>query len=200
MTDLFVRPASLEAQLQYLVDNGYTTIWLEDLAHVDEIEKPVILTFDDGYADNYHELYPLLQKYQAKATIFVITGTIDYNPHNLTTAQIKELSDSGLVSIQSHTVTHPYLKSLTEEDQRWELEQSRLALTRITGRIPYAICYPSGDYNETTLELAEELYRVGLDMNGGAYRTGEDRFEITRWYISRTHPIEAFQFMLEYQD
>ena len=46
MTDLFVRPANLEAQLQYLADNGYTTIWLEDLAQVDKIEKPVLLTFD----------------------------------------------------------------------------------------------------------------------------------------------------------
>ena len=192
MTELFVRPSVMEAHLQYLVENGFTPIWFEDLERVDEIEKPVILTFDDGYADNYHELYPLLQKYQAKATIFVITGTIDYNPHNLTTAQIKELSDSGLVSIQSHTVMHPLLATLTPEEQQWELEQSRLTLTRITVKIPYVICYPSGNYNSTTMELAQSLYRLGLDMNGGDYDTSDDPYEIKRWYIARSHPVEAF--------
>ena len=197
MTDLFARPADLEAQLQYLQENGFTTIWFEDLARIDQIEKPVMLTFDDGYLDNYTDLFPLLQKYQAKATIFVVTGTMDYNPRNLTSAQIRELSDSGLVSIQSHTVTHPYLASQTAEEQRWELEQSRLVLTRLTGRIPYVICYPSGNYNETTLELSRELYRMGIDMNGGDYWTGSDPYQVTRWYIARSHPIEAFVDMVE---
>ena len=71
-SDLFVRPSELENHLQYLADNGYETIFFDDLSHLEDYEKPVILTFDDGYDDNYTELYPLLQKYQAKATIFVI--------------------------------------------------------------------------------------------------------------------------------
>ena len=50
---LFVKPAELERQLQYLQDHGYETIFLEDLAHVEQYKKPVILTFDDGYDDNY---------------------------------------------------------------------------------------------------------------------------------------------------
>ena len=196
MSELFVRPADLDAQLQYLVDNGYTPIWFEDLARVDEIEKPVILTFDDGYADNYHELYPLLQKHQVKATIFVVTGTMDYNPRSMTSAQIAEVSQSGLVSIQSHTVTHPYLSQLSAEEQQWELEQSRLAVTRITGQIPYVICYPSGDYDATTLELARSCYRMGIDMNGGDYWTGDDPYEVSRWYFARSHSLEAFIYMI----
>lgn len=67
---LFVRPAELEQQLQYLSENGYETIFFEDLAHLERYEKPVILTFDDGYDDNYTLLLPLLQKYHMKATIF----------------------------------------------------------------------------------------------------------------------------------
>ena len=57
---LFVRPAELEQQLQYLSENGYETIFFEDLAHLERYEKPVILTFDDGYDDNYTLLLPLL--------------------------------------------------------------------------------------------------------------------------------------------
>ena len=73
---LFVRPAELEQQLQYLSENGYETIFFEDLAHLERYEKPVILTFDDGYDDNYTLLLPLLQKYHMKATIFMIAGDI----------------------------------------------------------------------------------------------------------------------------
>ena len=63
---LFDRPAELEQQLQYLSENGYETIFFEDLAHLERYEKPVILTFDDGYDDNYTLLLPLLQKYHMK--------------------------------------------------------------------------------------------------------------------------------------
>ena len=192
MSDLFVSPSRLEEQLQYLEENGFTPIWFSDLAYVDQIEKPIILTFDDGYMDNYTELYPLLQKYQMKATIFVITDTIDLNPRNLTADQIRELSASGLVEIQSHTVTHPYLTSLTPNDQRWELAQSKLVLTRLTGKEPYVICYPSGHRGQDTLEIARELYVLGLDMNGGDYTTGSDPYTIPRWHVSRFNSLATF--------
>ena len=71
---LFVKPEELEKQLQYLSENGYETIFFEDLAHIEQYEKPVMLTFDDGYDDNNTNLLPLLQKYGMKATIFLIAG------------------------------------------------------------------------------------------------------------------------------
>ena len=191
MTELFVKPESMEEQIAWLTQNGYTTIWFEDLPHVDEIEKPVILTFDDGYMDNYTELYPILQKYNAKATIFVVTGIVDYNPRSLTTEQIRELSDSGLVSIQSHTATHPYLGSQSREVQEWELTQSKLDLIAITGKEPTVICYPSGSYDTVTLELAKKHYRMGIDMNGLMYTTGEDPYRVERFYIRRQDSLET---------
>ena len=120
-TELFVGPEAMEAQLKYLTENGYTTIFFEDLAYADRIEKPVLLTFDDGYADNYHELFPLLQKYNCKATIFVVTDLVDQAEHKMTSEQIRELADSGLVSIQSHTASHPHLRRLSAEQQRQEM-------------------------------------------------------------------------------
>ena len=192
MTELFVKPAMMEAQIQYLLENGYTPIWFEDLPNVDKIEKPVILTYDDGYMDNYLELYPILQKYQVKATIFVVTGAIDYNPRSVTSAQIKEMSDSGLVSIQSHTVTHPLLAGLSPEQQEYELTQSKLTLASITGKEPSVICYPSGSYDVTTLELAERHYSMGIDMNGNLYRTGNDPYQVQRFYIRRQDGLGTF--------
>jgi len=194
--ELFVRPTDMEAQLQYLTENGYTPIFFEDLARIDQIEKPVLLTFDDGYVDNYTELFPLLQKYQVKATIFVIAGTVDYNKNNLTSAQIKEMSDSGLVSIQSHTQTHPYLSRLTREQQAWEMTCSKLTLTRITGKEPYVLAYPVGDANQDTLELAALHFNQAVIMNGGDYQTGTDCWQIPRWYVSRYSTLGAFADMV----
>ena len=131
-SDLFVSAAGMEAQLQYLQENGYETIWFSDLAHIEEYEKPVILTFDDGYDDNYTVLYPLLEQYQAKATIFVI-GNAMGSPHKMTREQVYELAASGLVSIQSHTYTHGNLSAMDEAALRQEMELSNAALAAATG-------------------------------------------------------------------
>lgn len=64
----------MRQQLQYLWDNGYEPIFFSDLTHLEDYDKPVLLTFDDGYIGNYTELYPLLQEYNMKATIFISTG------------------------------------------------------------------------------------------------------------------------------
>lgn len=196
-SELFVRPENMEEQLAYLVENGYTPIWFEDLAQVDQIENPVILTFDDGYADNYTVLFPLLKKYQVKATIFVVTGTVDYNPKILTSSQIREMSDSGLVSIQSHTHTHPYLNTLSREEQERELLLSKQQIVRMTGKEPYVLCYPSGRSNDDTRELARSCYRLGINMSGGDYYTGDDPYQVSRWYVSRAHSLAAVADMAD---
>ena len=194
--ELFVSPSDLEEQLKYLQENGYTTLWFEDLANIEQYEKPVILTFDDGYMDNYLEAFPLLEKYQAKATFFVITGSLDVNAKSMTYEQVKELSQSGLVSIQSHTVNHPYLSDLSREEQEQQLVQSKLDILRITGKEPYALCYPSGKYNQDTLDLVEEHYLVGVKMNGNDYITGGHPGEINRWYVSRYTTLSEFRSMI----
>ena len=138
-SDLFVSATSMEEQLQYLQENGYEAIWFSDLAHIEDYEKPVILTFDDGYDDNYTVLYPLLEKYQTKATIFVI-GNAMGSTHKMTQEQVYEMAASGLVSIQSHTYTHGNLSAMDEAALRQEMERSNAALAAATGQIPYVLC------------------------------------------------------------
>ena len=182
--DLFVSPHDLEAQLQYLADNGYETIWFEDLSHLEDYEKPVILTFDDGYDDNYTELFPLLQQYQAKATIFVIARDIG-GSHKLDAAQIQELAASGLVSIQSHTYSHGNLSLMDEPTLEREMALSQSELAALTGQVPYVVCYPEGNYSELTIEVARRYYAYGLLMNGYVYNTLDDPFRVQRMYIPR---------------
>ena len=183
-SDLFVSEAGMEEQLQYLQDNGYETIWFSDLAHIEDYEKPVILTFDDGYDDNYTVLYPLLKKYQAKATIFVI-GNAMGSTHKMTQEQVYEMAASGLVSIQSHTYTHGNLSAMDETALRQEMEQSNAALAAATGQIPYVLCYPEGKYSFLTMDIAKEYYTFALRMDGWTYQTGMDPYQVPRSFVSR---------------
>lgn len=197
IAELFVRPEMMEAQLKYLSENGYDTIFFEDLYHVQDYDKPVILTFDDGYLDNYTQLFPLLKKYSCKATVFVIDKYIGNDIHYLNQEQIREMADSGLVSIQSHTVNHPDLDSISLEQQREELVQSKLLTARLSLRVPYVLCYPTGKYNNDTLSIIADSYSFGIKMRGGLYNTSDDRFLINRYYVARSDPLYWFTSTLE---
>lgn len=189
--ELFVSPSMLEAQIQAMLAEGYTPISFEDLDHVDEIPKPVILTFDDGYDNNYTELFPLLQKYNVKATVFVIVEKIGKR-YYLTEEQIKEMSASGLVSIQSHTMSHGDLDLMYESQLRYEHYDSMISLTRLTGRQPFVMCYPTGKNSAYSRYYTAEYYEYGLNMGGNCYVTGDAPYRIYRSYISRETGVEQF--------
>lgn len=189
---LFVKPAELESQLQYLQDHGYETIFLEDLAHVEQYKKPVILTFDDGYDDNYTQLFPLLQKYNMKATIFMIAGDIG-KPHKLTRPQLRELVQSGLVSIQSHGWSHRNMADMGWTELVSELLRSKLALAFACGRVPTAVSYPNGRCTERTRTAAGWFYAYGVRTFDGTYLTGTDPLLIPRIAVTRDMTLEQFK-------
>ena len=191
ISELFVSPSEMEKQLAYLVENGYDPIWFQDLSHVEDYDKPVILTFDDGYDDNFTELFPLLQKYEVKATVFVI-GNAMGKSHKMTAEQVKELSDSGLITVQSHGYTHHDMDVMGEEELDYELGETWRVLTRTTGKIPSVLCYPTGRYSSLTIEVAERYYNFGLKMNGGLYSTSDNPYEVNRYYVSRYTDVYTF--------
>ena len=203
--NMIVHPESFEKQLQYLNDNGYTTIFFEDLWNIENIEKPVIITFDDGYADNFTYMYPILEKYNCKATIFVITSTLLDEPHmHMSAQQAKQLSETGLVSIQSHCVNHdPTLSSKSREDQQFELEDSKLFITRLTGKEPLVVSYPCGDSNDDTLELTKQFYRFGLKTfypDYYTYKTGDDPTLIYRYFVQQHTSIDTIADWLNHHN
>ena len=194
-SDLFVSEAGMEEQLQYLQENGYEPIWFSDLAHIEDYEKPVILTFDDGYDDNYTVLYPLLEKYQTKATIFVI-GNAMGSQHKMSQQLGDELAASGLVSIQSHTYTHGNLSAMDEPALRQEMELSNAALAAATGQIPYVLCYPEGKYSHLTMDVAKDYYTFALRMDGWTYQTGMDPYQVPRSFVSRRITLPDYLWFL----
>lgn len=195
--ELFVSPSDMEAQIKYLVENGYDTITFEDWDHLEDFDKPVMLTFDDGYLDNYQELFPILQKYNAKATIFAITVSVDKDERTMTSQQAWEMHHSGLVSIQSHTYNHPHLSECSAEELHNQMLWSKLHVARMTGYEPFVICYPYGDSDAEAREIAAEYYNFGLNMTGGLYTTSEAAFQIPRYYVARNTTLSEFIDMVD---
>jgi len=152
---LSVTPENFAAQVQWLKDNNYETLKVSDLVDpqrkiLSKIyfakKKPIILTFDDGYADAYTEALPILKKYQAVATFYLIRDYVGKGNY-LSQTQTQELEKAGM-EIGSHTLSHPDLTKINLEDAQTQIFQSKEnALT---------FCYPSGKYDSTTVRLVQE--------------------------------------------
>ena len=182
LTGLFVRPADLEDQLITLNALGYEFIFADEFAYSDT--PTIMLTFDDGYEDNYTELFPLLKKYNSKATIFMITSAIDSEGY-LSSEQIKEMAESGLVRFASHTHDHVSLTSLSEDAIRYQFATSKRILTELTGYEMNAVCYPGGSVSDEIAEIAAEYFNFGYTTVSSAYTYGCDPLLIPRVRVSR---------------
>lgn len=161
LKDLWVSTAKFRSQVKYLLDHGYTTILFSDLqkAYKGEAplpEKAVLITFDDGYENNYLNAWPVLRELGAKGNIYVVFNTIGkvnswHNPASepwvnmATLAQLKEMQASGVIEFGSHTMNHPHLSQLKPGDAAWEIAESKRQLEAAFGREMCAFAYPYGD-------------------------------------------------------
>lgn len=171
--NLIVDPQIFESQIKALKEDGYYFLSPEEAYRVltkNEVpaEKVVWLTFDDSMKDFYTTAYPILKKYQAKATNNVITGfTQENRPSNLTVAEMMEMKKKGM-SFQDHTVNHPDLEMSDPATQESEMKDSMDYLNQNLKQETMAIAYPAGRYSDTTLELAKSLnYKLGITTNEG---------------------------------
>lgn len=145
-TGMNVPPAKFEQQLVFLKQRGYQTCTISELIdNPGPCERPTVaLTFDDGFANNYEQVFPLLQKYQSKATIYLAPEIAGI--HKLTPAQIREMADSGLVEFGAHTMTHLALLSADIDLAQTEILQSKAAVEQLAGLPCQSFSYPYGRY------------------------------------------------------
>lgn len=191
IADLYVKPSEFEKQIKYLTENNYTLCTFDDWNNLHNIDKPAFITFDDGYEENYTEIFPILKKYNAKITIFLVV-----NPDitRLTEDMIREMSDSGLVKFESHTLTHADLINISSNEKMLtdELKNSKLKIEEITGKPVVAISYPQGRFNNKVMEKAKEYYNFGVSTEYGRHRMDMDNFKIYRIGIGRNDSLNAF--------
>ena len=189
--NLIVAPDNFEAQIKAMVDAGYYFLTPEEAykaltENALPAKKVVWLTFDDGNEDFYTIAYPILKKYKAKATNNVITGFVKKgNAGNLTVKQMKEMMAHGM-SFQSHTVNHPDLSATDKVTQKAELTDSIDFLEDKLNTKVNTIAYPSGRYNQTTLDLAKKTYKLGLTTNEGLASAKDGLLSLNRVRILPT--------------
>ncbi|SHE36090.1 polysaccharide deacetylase family protein [Clostridium fallax] len=195
-------PKKLDKQFLYLKKHGYNTLTMEEYYNYVKSNKPlpkksVMLTFDDGYSNNYTNLFPLLKKYNFTATIYVATSHVDKNPAYLNSEQIKEMSDYGIL-IGSHTVTHPHLSKLSKEEQRNEMLESKDMLEKITGKPVEHFCYPYGDYNQDSIDSLRELgFKTAVTtVQGWTSPNLDNFFELRRSVVPQSFTDGDFQWRL----
>ena len=198
LPELYVRPSVFEEMIIHLVENGYTLVTFDDWDNLHNIERPVFITFDDGYEANYTEIFPILERHNARITIFLTLMNVKEG--GLTIEMIRRMSESGLVRFESHTMNHRNLARISEDEERlrWELGESRERIEEITGVPVVAIAYPYGAFNRRVAEVARDYYRFGITTIFGTHVTETIcDFEIRRFRISRSTSVYRFIELLD---
>ena len=180
-----VTPERFTNDLQTLQQYGYCTISLEQMQNflddrtIEMPDKPILITFDDGYLDNYTNAYPILKQYGMVATFFIITDML-WTEDRLNPERIVEMSQGGM-SFGSHTVSHRRLGELTWAEIQDELLISKGVLESVLGKAVNAIAYPQGSYNDHVLMIAQNTgYVTGFTVREGICSKNSPDLELRR--------------------
>ncbi len=192
---LFVSRKSLEAQLKWLRDQGYATLTPADLvAHIDRglpiPARPIIISIDD-YWEPTPDFMRLLEKYEFRGTYVLPNGA------HLTEEEIIALAQQGQVC--GHTVTHPYLNTLTAEKQKWQITENKTWLEHILGMKVTCFAYPFGQFNDTTISTIKSAgYEIAFGATGGqGHIAALDRWNVPRIEVSGEWTLEDFIAIME---
>lgn len=178
-----------DQQMQYLAEHDYTAISLGELFATKQSggklpSRPVIITFDDGYEDNYLTAVPIMEKYGMKGTIFVIAGQVG-QPEYMTWEQLKVLQQKG-TEIGSHTYSHVALNEISPTEQLAELGRSKQVLETNLGQPVEFLAYPYGQYDSATLAGVQQAgYTGACTGRPGLGTTSGDVYQLNRVNIPR---------------
>ena len=202
---LIMKPELFEAHLKYLKEQGYTIVTVAELAERlqqgKSVDKYVALSFDDGYKNNHSVVLPLLQKYDAKGSFFVINRDIGDELH-MNEQEIKELIAAGM-ELGSHTYSHNPLAAIDEKYLVWETDTSRYWLKKkFDGYIVRTLAYPNGSYNDRVIAAAKKygFYRaltghVGVNTAATYQKAPFEMYRVT--VADDGNGLEGFKKRLE---
>ncbi|MFD3447555.1 polysaccharide deacetylase family protein [Microbacteriaceae bacterium 4G12] len=194
--ELYVTPFNFEQQMKYLKDNGYTMLTFERWKDINKVNKPIIATFDDGYKNNWN-VFTIFQKlkdehFQPAGTIFAISDFIG-RKNRLSKEELKEMSDSGMFSIQSHSANHPDLRKITNYE--YELKGAKEKIESITNKPVIALAYPYGFWNDAIVEETKKYYQFAVTIKPGLFiekGLPNERYLLPRVTIAYSTTLETF--------
>jgi peptidoglycan/xylan/chitin deacetylase (PgdA/CDA1 family) len=195
---LNVTPERFESQMAHLAQH-HRVIGLRQA--VDALQSrtlpgnAVVITFDDGYKDNLVHAYPVLKRYGLPATIFVTTHFCDgrvFHPRyagaadlHLTWDDVRRLAQDPLITIGSHTMTHPHLPTLTDAEAHREIAESRnIIQSQLNAPVDF-FCYPSGNFGLREMQLVKAAgYAAAVSVAPGRNRDFATPFSLRRTEIT----------------
>jgi peptidoglycan/xylan/chitin deacetylase (PgdA/CDA1 family) len=206
---LSVTPEAFAQQMELVGELGLTPVRTADLAARWRDgrplpERPVLITFDDGYEGVHRLALPVLAKHGFTATVFVTTGWLR-GPYDtgggldtmLDWGQVRELAATG-VEIGGHTHTHPQLDQLDDTALRHELIHSREIVTDELGTAPVSLAYPYGYSSRRVREAVRETgYGQALAVNNGLARRRQGPYALTRLTVRRSTTAEEFERLVQ---
>lgn len=165
-TSLTVDNGIFDQQMAYLVANGYTPIWANELinallTHSPLPAKTVVVTMDDGYADNDVYALPVLQKYGIKANLMLSSGLMGGNPDMLTWDQVNQMKGSGLFYFTNHTWSHYAITNGPQDKIESEIDVAQGQIQRYTGQPVNIFTYPYGMFDNNAIQTLQRKGYIG---------------------------------------
>ena len=207
-----VSPENFERQMVFLKKYNYKVVSLGRLVDILEQKKEipaktVVLTFDDGYSDNFIFAWPILRRHNFPATIFLTTGlmggtTTKKNGEQmrmLDWLQIDKMFKSGLIDFQPHTVSHSRLTEITPEQATAEITDSQRAIGDQLANQPRFFSYPYGSYNPAVVEILKNNgFRAAVSVKEGAVKNNSPILELKRKSVSLKTNISQFKSKINF--
>jgi peptidoglycan/xylan/chitin deacetylase (PgdA/CDA1 family) len=204
---LAVTPAQFAQQMKVLRESGLSIRRLREAFSAPETASSVVcVTFDDGYRDNLTDALPILREHGIPATIFLPTGIIDgtdryrwYDdpPPALNWTEVHEMRGEGLVDFQAHTISHPLLPEVDDEQARREIAEGKAILEDRLGCEVSCLCYPAGRHGRRETALADEAgYRLAVTTRPGLNGLATPRLALRRTLVDWQDDAPRFRALL----
>ena len=201
-----VKPKDFEKQMNWFYKNNWKSFTISELVKLDEIpKKSFVVTFDDGFEDNFLNAFPILKKYNFKATIYLVPNqkTNQWEVKNtsvlsnlLNNEQILQMQNSGLIEFGSHTLSHVNLSTINDEQLLNELKKSKEEVEKITNQECEAFAYPYGKFDDNIVNSVKRVgYKNATVVKRGLFKKDDDVFTIKRVGILGTESF--FDFLLK---
>jgi peptidoglycan/xylan/chitin deacetylase (PgdA/CDA1 family) len=196
--ELAVKREDFEKQMQWLKDQGYESISPDQLIaalwHGTALpKKPVMLTFDDGYANAWYNAYPVLLEFGYTGTFFVVTDWLDENKPGYLTWDLARAMIGGGMFIQSHSRSHLDLRNRSHEWYQNQIVKSIQAIEEHTGVRPRFFCYPYGGYDNVAIrELRAAGIVAAFTENDSRYEYASNTMRLPRVRIRGDYTFQQF--------